>query len=195
MAATARLTLTGTEPLLMHNGRLSNPIDPAAKALARIKGKRNKTDEDYEEYARLDFVGGLYHVKDVGPYIPGENIWSALYVAAKKSKRGVKVRESLFPLTDINPLAYPGPRTIDALWADENYRHYASVVIQRVRIMRCRPLFRNGWRVSADFNVDTSQLTLEEVSDIADTAGMLVGLGDWRPRFGRFTAIVEEVQA
>jgi hypothetical protein len=33
-------------------------------------------------------------------------------------------------------------------------------------------------------------IDLAELVSIAETAGHLIGLGDWRPRFGRFTATV-----
>ncbi|WP_264072351.1 hypothetical protein [Mycobacterium palustre] len=31
----------------------------------------------------------------------------------------------------------------------------------------------------------------DDLATIADNAGSLIGLCDWRPRFGRFTATVE----
>lgn len=184
------ITITGTATLLMHNSRLANPLDPAAKALKAVTGKRGKTDENHEEIARLEHAGSLYFDADLGPYMPGDNIWRALYDAAKKSKRGPRIKEGVFISSDINPLAYDGPRTIDGLWSDENYRHLASVKVQTSRTMRCRPQFRT-WACRARGTLDTSLLDLAELRDIADTAGNLVGLGDWRPRYGRFTATIE----
>jgi hypothetical protein len=55
--------------------------------------------------------------------------------------------------------------------------------------MRCRPRFRQ-WRVEADGHLDTAVLSFEELEEIANTAGAMIGLGDYRPRFGRFTAEV-----
>ena len=107
------ITLTGTAPLLMHNSRLSNPLDPATKALKKVTGKRNKTDDDHEQVARLEFAGGLYLDPDVGPFIPGENIARALVDGAKLTKMGVKVTRGVFISTDVNPLSYNGPRTDD----------------------------------------------------------------------------------
>lgn len=185
------ITIAGTAPLLMHNSRLANPIDPAAKAIKRVTGKRTKTDEDHEELARLEHVGSLYFDADAGPYIPADNIWRCLYDAAKKSKRGPKVKEGVFISTDVNPLAYRGPRDIDGLWKDENFRHIASAKVTTSRVMRCRPIFRE-WAVDAEGELDLAVLDLVELTQIAETAGHLVGLGDWRPRFGRFTATVSK---
>lgn len=183
------ITLTGTAPLLMHNSRLSNPLDPATKALKKVTGKRNKTDDDHEQVARLEFAGGLYLDPDVGPFIPGENIARALVDGAKLTKMGVKVTRGVFISTDVNPLSYNGPRTDDGLW-EAGYRHMASVKVGTSRLMRCRPWFPE-WRVQADGILDPSVLELDDLATIADNAGSLIGLGDWRPRFGRFTATVE----
>lgn len=185
------ITLTGTAPLLMHNSRLSNPLDPATKALKKVTGKRQKTDDDHEQIARLEFAGGLYLDPDVGPYIPGENIARALVDGAKLTKMGVKVTRGVFISTDVNPLAYDGPRDEQKLW-DAGWRHMASVKIGTSRTMRCRPWFPE-WKVQADGILDPSVLELEDLATIADNAGSLIGLGDWRPRFGRFTATVERV--
>lgn len=182
------ITFTGTAPLLMHNSRLANPLDPATKAVKKYTSKRNKTDEDYEHLARLEFTGGLYLDSDAGPYIPGENIMRCLVDGAKLTKHGVKVTRGVFIKTDVNPLAFDGPRTDDGLWA-AGYRHMASVKVGTQRVMRCRPWFPD-WKVQADGVLDPAVLELEDLTTISGNAGSLIGLGDWRPRFGRFTATV-----
>lgn len=175
--------LTGASPLVMHNGRLANPLDPMAKALKRVSGKRAKTDADHEEMARIEFLGGLYMGAD-GPCIPGELIEAALIAAAKKSKRGAQAKVGL--LSDgLHPLEYDGPREPDALWADEKFRLVAGVRVGQARVMRTRPIFRD-W--SAEIFVDflPGQLNRGEVAEMVRMAGEIIGLGDWRPRFGRF---------
>ena len=96
----------------------------------------------------------------------------------------------MFIATNINPIAYTGPRDVDGLWKDENFRHLASAKVGMQRIMRCRPIFKD-WRAQADGVLDPNILDFAELSQIAETAGMLVGLGDWRPRYGRFVANVK----
>lgn len=184
------ITITGTAPLLMHNSRLSNPLDPATKALKRYTGKRNKTDEDHEAVARNEFEGGMYLDPDLGPHIPGENIMRSLVDGAKLTKQGVKVTRGLFVKTDVNPLAYDGPRDPQGLW-DKGFYNMSSVKVGTSRVMRCRPCFIE-WRVQADGVLDPSVLELDDLAAIADNAGRLVGLGDWRPRFGRYTAVIEK---
>lgn len=178
----------------MHNARLSNPLDSAARAIKKVSGKRNKTDDDHYEMAHLEFIGSLYHDKDAGPYIPADNIWRCLYDAAKKSKRGPKVKEGILITTDVNPLAAYGSsqREAEKLWADENFRHFASAKVGQVRVTRCRPIFRT-WKVEAEGILDANVLDFSELEQIAETAGLLIGLGDWRPKYGRFTAKVQKI--
>ena len=187
-----RITFTGTAELLMHNARLANPLDPAAKAMKAVSSKRVKTDDDHEELARLEHLGSLYYDPEIGPYLPGQNIERCLVDAAKVTKSGVKVTRGVFVSTNINPLAYKGPRTPEDLWADENFRHMASVKVQQNRVMRCRPMFRQ-WRTEAEGTLDTRVLSLDELQGIADTSGAMIGIGDYRPRYGRFTAEVTKL--
>lgn len=187
-----RITFTGTAELLMHNARLANPLDPATKAMKAVSSKRIKTDDDYEALARLEHLGSLYYDPEVGPFIPGQNVERCLVDAGKVTKSGVKVTRGVFISTNVNPLAYAGPRDPDGLWADENFRHMASVKVQQNRVMRCRPMFRQ-WLTAAEGTLDTAVLSLEELQSIADTAGAMIGIGDYRPRYGRFTAKVEKL--
>jgi hypothetical protein len=187
-----RLTCVGTVPLLMHNARLSNPLDDIAKAMKRVSSKRTKTEEDHEELARLEHMGGLYFDRDLGPYLPGQNFERCLVDAARITKSGKKIERGVFVTENVNPIAYDGPRDIDGLWKDENFRHSASVKVGMVRVTRTRPQFRQ-WTVDTEGEYDPAVINLDELGEIAGTAGRMIGLGDWRPRFGRFVATVERV--
>lgn len=182
-----RLTLTGTRDLLMHSSRLADPRDPATKELKGITGKLKKTDDDYEQLARLEHAAGMYHDADLGPYIPGMNIERCIYDSAKMSSQGPRVLQGLVITSPVNPLVYRGPRDIEGLWVDENFRYYKSVVIKKNRVMRCRPLFRE-WKLEALGELDTELMSFDTLSKIVVRAGARVGLGDYRPRFGRFSA-------
>jgi len=185
-----RLTCTGTTPLLMHNPRLSNPLDEITRAIKRISGKRVKTEEDHEEIARLEHAGSLYLDPDVGPYLPGQNFEKCLVEGARITKAGKKIERGVFVETDVNPVSYDGPRDKDGLWKDQNFRHTASVKVQMNRVTRTRPQFRT-WIAEAEGMFDPAVISLDELREVAETAGTMIGLGDWRPRFGRFTAEVE----
>lgn len=185
-----RLRITGTGPLLMHSGRLIDPLDPIAKAMSKVTAKRKKTEEDHLELARLEYLGGLYLIEGIGPYLPGENISRALVDAAKITRNGRNLTRALLITTNENPIAYTGPRTADGLWADENFRLRSPAKVQMSRVMRTRPMFRD-WATTADGILDTDVLDFDEFTRIAATAGQMVGLGDWRPRYGRFTVQVQ----
>jgi hypothetical protein len=189
-----KIRCTGTRPLLMHNARLADPLDEVVKAMKRISAKRRKTDEDYEELARLEHAGGLYIDPDIGPFLPGQNVERCLLDAARISRAGKSIERGVFITTDVNPVAYVGPRDRDGLWGDRNFRHTALARVQSSRIARTRPVFPS-WMIEADGDLDTSILSIESLSEIAVTAGSMVGLGDWRPRFGRFTAEIEQIAA
>jgi hypothetical protein len=53
-------------------------------------------------------------------------------------------------------------------------------------------MFRN-WSTSFEAQVDTAIMSPEDFDEILHKAGNMVGLGDFRPRFGRFTATKVEV--
>jgi hypothetical protein len=186
--------MTGTTALIMNNARQANPLDPMAKKLKALTGKRNKTDADHEEIFRVGHGAALYHDKALGPYLPGDNIWKSLLEGAMKHRMGPKIREGLLITTDINPLAYGGLRDPSGLWADENTRFYNYRVTgsgsHRNRVPFCRPIFRE-WKVEAQGALDDGIIDLAEFRLIAETAGQRVGVGDWRPKYGRFTAVVE----
>jgi hypothetical protein len=48
-----------------------------------------------------------------------------------------------------------------------------------------------GWSLSFDIEFDDSIVNPKNLLKAMSDAGSLVGLGDWRPKFGRF--LVEEV--
>jgi hypothetical protein len=186
------ITLSGTATLLMHNGQLVDSFNPVNQAKKRITGKpaRSKTPDDELELRRLEFLGSLYSDPDVGPYVPGENIARCFRDAGALTRDGKNVVRGLFISTDINPVAYEGPRDPEDLWKDENFRNVTPVKQGQGRIIRCRPQFRN-WTVEAEGILDTNVLDFGALRRIATSAGQMIGLGDWRPRYGRFTATIE----
>lgn len=176
--------LTGVSPLVMHNGRLANPLDPMTKALKAASSKRGKTDADFEEVARVEFLGSLYMAED-GPCLPGELVEAMLIAAAKKNKRGMQAKAGIIS-DDMHRIDYDGPRDANELWGDERFRLVAGVRVGMARIMRTRPIFRD-WSAKVSVDFLPGQVNPAEVAEMMRTAGSIVGIGDWRPRFGRFT--------
>lgn len=187
-----RLTLTGASPLLVHNARLSDPLDPATKALSRLSSKRKKTEDDHLAMAEAEFMGSLYLDEHVGPYISGDMVTASLYRGAKLNKLGEAVKRGMLITTDINPISYAGPRDPAEMFRSGAFTHRASVKIGTQRVMRTRPIFRD-WAIEVDGLAEESQIELDAIRQIADNAGSFIGIGDWRPRFGRFTTHLEQL--
>lgn len=182
---TVQYKLTASAPILMHNGQCADPLNKWAKAIKKISSKRAKTDADYEEMARLEFLAGLYLDKD-GPVLPTKVIDGVVLAAAKKSKEGPVVKSGCFCLNHAR-LEYDGPRTADALWEDERFRFAALVRVQQARVSRMRPIFQD-WSTVITLNVEDTLVDVARVDEWMRVAGTQVGLGDWRPQYGRFTA-------
>ena len=186
------IKLQGTT-LIMSNGRLANPLDPIAREMGQIRAKMKKTERDYRDMAHLEFTGSLYFDPAVGPFVPGDNIGSALVEAAKKKKAGKTLKGALVMTTAQCPIVYKdaagrnGPRTIEKLWEDPFYRDERMVKTSTsARTLSTLPLFHN-WITEAEGELDTDAVDWHTFVDIVEIAGAL-GLGAYRPRSGRFTA-------
>ena len=189
---TLKFRIKGTNCLIMHNARLANPLDPIAKAIKQITSKRKKTDEDIEEIMWLEFQGGLYHDPDVGPYIPGRNMFASIKEAAKLSRRGTDVDRSLDVVEELIRLEYKGPRDPRGLFdmiGEKGGRQFVDVrrmIVGQASVMRCRPSFPPPW--SAEFTVrfDLEVFNPADVVGFVCKCGLMTGLLDGRPREGRY---------
>lgn len=180
-----KLKMKATCPMLMHGDRFANPLDPATKAHKELTSKRKKTDEDYEAIAKSEFLGSLYIDQD-GPFIPSMNLDAAFVESAKMQKLGRHAKRGLMVLEDKVHLHYDGPRVAEKLAADPRFIDMRGVRVSMAKLMRCRPRF-NDWTAECSVAFDPEQINDNEVRQIIENAGRLVGVGDFRPRFGRFS--------
>ncbi len=184
MYQTLPLRLTGVAPLLMHRGGLADPLDDFARALKAVAKRRNKTDQDIEEAARIEFLGGIYVDDDGAPCLTGEMIEACLMAGARRTKQGKSAAAGLLAPGNYR-LIYEGPRSAEALWADPAFRHRTPARIGQSRVIRTRPIFRQwACEVGVEFNADL--IDRHDVLRWAQVAGLEIGIGDWRPRHGRF---------
>lgn len=182
---TIKFKFTGISTMLMHSDRFADPLDPATKAHKELTGKRKKTDADHEAIARSEWVGGLYFADDIGPYIPGQNIDAMLVSGAKLQKLGAKFKSAVMVVEDRIPVEYSGPRTIEAMFNDRRFVDVRSVKVGTAKLMRYRPAFRE-WALNLTVAYNEESVNSGEVIKAATDAGLLVGIGDFRPRFGKF---------
>lgn len=180
----------GGTPLVCHNERLADPLDPISKEIAKISGLRKKTEANHLEIARLEFAGGLYHDEDLGPYIPTWNIIRSIQEAGKQQKLGAAVLRALVPGAEKAAIQYDGPRDIGAMWEDGRFVLRKGVGISGRRVMRTRPVFVD-WVVEADLELDIAVLNPDKIDQLALAAGKYEGLGDNRPQYGRFRGSAE----
>src|SRR4051812_43785097 len=108
------LTIVGTAPLIMHNGQTAGPLNKYAKMLKAVSAKRKKTEADYEEIARIEFVAGLY-MGQGGPVIPARLLEAAVVEGARKSKLGKQVQAGVIVEKHAS-LIFDGPKTAKELF-------------------------------------------------------------------------------
>lgn len=183
-----KLKLTGTRPLLMHSDKMADPLNPMTKEHKKLTGKRKKTDDDLEAIAKSEWVAGMY-IDEKGPYLPGVNIEASLVSGGKLSKLGTQLKRSVEVMDERCYLEYTGPKSLEKMW-DAGMYDSRSVKVGQARIMRYRPIFRH-WSVVCEIMYDESSMDRAQIISCMEAAGMYCGVGDYRPKFGRFA--IEEV--
>lgn len=186
MYETRSYKIVGVTPLIMHNGRLADPLDDHAEALKKLSCNRKKTKAVYEEMARVEFMGGLYVNDDLLPCIPGLNLEALIVETAKETRQGKDAKRGIICDSDV-PIEYEGPKNAESLWQDRRFRDRRSVRIGQVRVMRTRPVFKK-WSAEIVISHLPDIFDGSDVDEIIQRAGM-VGLMDYRPRFGRFEVV------
>ncbi|GAG67919.1 unnamed protein product, partial [marine sediment metagenome] len=146
---------------------------------------RTKTLEIHEAIMHSQFVNSLYLDADDKIIMPAQNIRKCLIEGARFHKRGKDIERGVVFLSEYVPLEYDGPKNPEKLWEKKQFRDIRSVVIQRRRVMTCRPRF-NEWACQINIAFDTTLIDENDLSVAVEQAGALVGIGDYRPLFGRF---------
>ena len=190
--ATLKVHVKGWAALMMHSDKMADPTSRWARLMKEHTSQRKKTDETHLAMMHLEFLAALYH-DGKEPYIPGINIEMSLVEAAKFQKLGKETKRSLLVQEERVHFEYAGKskaKTAEDLWRSEepSFRDVRGVVVSRSRVMRCRPIFRD-WSAVFTVQFDADRMNLDEVQRIVKDAGHLVGLCDFRPRFGRFDVV------
>jgi|ERR1051326_296068 hypothetical protein len=181
-----QVRIEGSLPLVMHSPTLLDPLHPLTKQYKAISQKRKKTDQDYLDLYELEFRAGLYFSTEDGVYVPADNLLACMRDGAKRSKNGANVERCVFFTRPRYPLLYSGPRTVESLYSDENFRLIKVIrTLGGGSCMRCRPMFKE-WAVEFQFVLDESVLALDVCKGIWRDAGLYQGFMDERPNFGRF---------
>ena len=218
---TYQITITGTQPLLMH----ADDIE-WADVMEKWRGDKNnkkvsKAGDDRTPAFR--WIGSMYRNEGGEIVIPTENIMRALMEGGalvpvpggrsgktfkSQSQSGIMPRETGWRLLLGGQKI--DARKIDGLLKENDFdAHKAaaeemgfSLFIKRARIgtskhIRVRPRFEN-WSAAGELVVIDDQITTDILADILEMAGKYKGLGDWRPSsktpgtFGMFTASIQQ---
>lgn len=175
-------TVEGVSDLLFHRWN-SDAIEEKAAAPKNSLAKRSDNLEAY-----------VYRTDEGEIAMPGEYLRGALVSAARFRQDPRSPRKSAMDLyragvVCLTQLAPMGVKTWD-------YEDKRRVVVQRSGVNRIRPAMRRGWRASFTLQINTPEYI--EPLDILQTlemAGRLVGVGDFRPTFGRFIVTNSQIRA
>lgn len=176
----ARVTVEGACPILFH-GWNNASVEEKSKA---AKGSKAKKTDDVESY--------VYRLDDKTLAIPSTYFCGSISYAAKYRQDPRSPRKSAYDLfragvVGLEDLCSLGVKNWD-------YIDQRRVTVQRNGITRSRPAFRTGWQVEVPLVVLLPEYIPPQVlNDVLQQAGRLIGVGDFRPTFGRFRILHFEV--
>lgn len=170
---TVRVTLTGVASLLFHRWQ-TDAVD--AKA-ALQKGSAGKKCDDVESYVWRCENG---HIALPGSYLVAAVVAAAKFRQDPRSSRRAATELFKAGIVPITELADLGKKEWDFI-------DRRRCVVQRAGITRSRPGMRPGWQARFDLLVGLPEYIAPQLlRDVLEGAGKFVGVGDYRPAFGRF---------
>jgi len=176
----ANVEIVGTTGFLFHRWS----CDAVEEKMNSLKNSKAKKTDNIESYVYRTEKGELA--------IPGEYLRQALIHAAKFRQDPRSPRKSAMDLfkagvVSLTELAPLGVKDWDML-------DRRRVVIHGSAITRERPAMRKGWKIRVQIQVLLPEyITPDLLSDVLTSAGKLIGIGDFRPTFGRFRVTKFEV--
>lgn len=168
---TATVKIRGVAPLLMNRFAMDKGDQEQAK----------RRDEQFDP--KEDAEKALYR-NSKGCYAPSTWIEACLRDTAKefKGKGRGSLKSTVLASVFVEPEAIPlNKQTYDEI--DQR-----PAVIQRQRIVKSRPRF-NSWELEFAVHFDEKRIRLETLKQILEEAGQTKGIGDYRPKFGRFEVV------
>lgn len=182
----------GISPIILHSCQCVNPLHPLTLEMKKITSKRKKTEEDLIALSNLEWESGLYWDNEVGVYIPAENIEATIREGAKASKNGKAIVKA-FACETLKPALDIGENlTKEQMMEDNRFRDVRMMKVQQARVMRTRPRF-NTWNLVFEAAYDEKILDFDTLVNAIEYSGQYVGLCDSRPKYGKFTARITEL--
>lgn len=166
----AKVTIQGIAPLLMHR----YPLEEAGEIKRR--GEIPSHEEECEK--------AMYRNEE-GCYIPSSWISAMLVQAGSKFRKGKSTYKDIMKTVIVEPDEIPLLRKDGNRYDTYDEKLVVPAVVQRQRIVRARPKF-NSWKASFEIAFDEKLVKPEDMKAILDLGGSTIGIGDWRPKYGRF---------
>lgn len=168
--------IVGSADLLFHRW---NCEAVSAKAKA-AKNSAAKKSDDVESY--------VYRNDDGEICLPGEYLRQAIIHAAKFKQDPRSPRKSAMDLYKAGVVCTTNLASLGV--KDWDFLDTRRVVVQRNGVNRTRPAMRTGWSAEFDLLVLLPEyISQTDLHDTLSTAGRLIGIGDFRPTFGRFQIV------
>ena len=169
----ALVSVVGTSPFLFHRWSVDG-VEAKSKA---AKGSKAKKEDDLESYVYRDRQGNLA--------IPGEYFRMSIIGAAKFKQDPRSPRKSAMDLFKAAIVVLEEQCSLGI--KDWSYVDKRRVQIQRNAITRARPAVEAGWKCDVLLQVLLPEYVSPELlNEVIQSSGRLVGVGDFRPTFGRF---------
>ena len=187
---TVEVKIRGIAPLLQHRYPMPTP-ESISKGGKATTGSPDYTDE---------WRQSLYVTVDGEVYQPSSHIERAMAKTAVNfkipGKRGKTYRDLFTATVFVTPdQILHGVKNPEELDYDPTARLYIDqrpVVVSRARVVRARPAFSIGWTLAFTIEVMDGEISAELVHDVLSLAGKQAGIGDHRPKFGRFQVVLFE---
>jgi hypothetical protein len=176
----AMVKIEGCADILFHRWNVEG-VDEKAKA---AKGSKAKKTDDVESY--------VYRMDNGNLGIPGEYLRQSMIHAAKFKQDPRSPRKSAMDLFKAGIVCLT---QLSDLGTDKwDYEDRRRVLIQRNGINRTRPAMKVGWRAEFEFMINLPEyITPQLFQAVLNDAGRLVGVGDFRPTYGRFNTVKFDV--
>ncbi len=189
---TITVTLTGNGSMLMHSDKLTDPLSKAAIAHHKLTADRKfkATIEGKIAIAKSLYLNSFYLNGDEEIILPMLNIRKSLIEGARRFKLGKDIERSVLFYED-PVINYNSNKTPLEMW--EEYGKFVdarSVVIGRAKVMSYRPKF-DEWTVTFQCQYDPEIIDPAHLKECWDVAGSMMGIGDFRPLFGRYTVNIK----
>jgi hypothetical protein len=173
---TVTFTIRGNAALLFHRWS-TEAVEAKANAAKNSAAKKTDNIESY-----------VYRNDDGEICLPGEYVRMAIVQAARYRQDPRSPRKSAMDLYKAGLVSLTEYATLGT--REWDYLDKRRVAVQRAGVTRTRPAMNAGWEAEFTFLINTPEyIPAEVLHEVLANAGRLIGVGDFRPSYGRFQVV------